>query len=291
METSEIIKKVRRIELRSRRKASNLFLGEYKSSFKGRGMIFSETRLYQYGDDVRNIDWNTTARYNEPYIKVFQEERELTMILAVDVSGSQNFGTRKQFKSETVIEICATLALSAITFNDKVGLILFTDEVELFIPPRKGKKHVLRIIRELVNFEPKGKSNNLSNTLKFLIDTFKRKSNVFLFSDYLDESNYLKNLKIAAKKHDITGIRIFDEKETFFPDVGLITLVDNETGERKTINSSSALVRKDFRDYYARITYETELIFKQAGAGYKSIRADDDYVKHLLNYFKRHAVK
>jgi uncharacterized protein (DUF58 family) len=266
-------------------------MGEYHSSFKGRGMIFSEIRPYQYGDDVRNIDWNKTAHFNEPFVKVFEEERELTMILMVDVSASGNFGTRKQFKSDTVAEICATLAISAITYNDKVGLILFSEEIELFIPPKKGKKHVLRIIRELVNFEPKNRKNNISNALRFLMDTFKRKSNVFILSDFIDDSNYLKNLKIAAKKHDLTGIRVFDEKETEFPNVGLIQLADNETGERKLINTSSAQIRKSYKDYFDRMVYEFNKNFNLAGAGNFSIQTDEDYIKPLLNYFKKHSVK
>ena len=291
MDTKEIIKKVKRIELKSRRKANNFFMGEYQSSFKGRGMIFSEIRPYQYGDDVRNIDWNKTAHFNEPYVKVFEEERELTMVLMVDVSGSLTFGTRKQFKADTIAEICATLAFSAITYNDKVGLILFSEEIELFIPPKKGKKHVLRIIRELVNFEPKNTYNNLSEALRFLMDTFKRKANVFVLSDFMDESDYLKNLKIAAKKHDVVGIRVFDEKETEFPDLGLVTMVDNQTGEKKKINTSSDLVRKQYRSYYERLAYEYTQLFNLAGAGNISIRADEDYIKPLLNYFKKHSVK
>ena len=291
MDIKEIIKRVKRIELKSRRKANNLFMGEYHSAFKGRGMIFSEIRPYQYGDDIRNIDWNTTAHYNEPYVKVFEEEREMTMILMVDVSASSEFGTRKQFKSETIAEICATLAFSAITYNDKVGLILFSEDVELFIPPKKGKRHVLRIIRELVNYQPKYKKNNMAKALRFLIDAFKRKANVFILSDFIDESNYFKNLKIAAGKHDITGIRIFDEKEAEFPNVGLISLSDNETGEQRYVNTSSPIVRKQYKDYYDRMKYEFNQSFKQAGAGNLSIRTDEDYVKPLLNYFKSHSLK
>jgi len=291
LDIQEIIKKVRRIELKSRRKANNLFMGEYQSSFKGRGMIFSEIRPYQYGDDIRNIDWNTTAHYNEPYIKVFEEERELTMLLMVDISQSNEFGTRKQFKSETIAEICATLALSAVTYNDKVGLILFSNEIELLIPPKKGKRHVLRIIRELILFEPKNKGNNLAEALRFLTNTFKRKANVFIFSDFIDDSPYPESLKIAAGKHDITGVRIYDEKETEFPDVGLIALVDNETGERKYVNTSSPIVRKQYKDYFTNKNQKFEQSFRQSRAGNLSIRTDEDYVKPLLNYFKKHAVR
>ena len=291
MDTKEIIKKVKRIELKSRRKTSNLFMGEYQSSFKGRGMIFSEIRPYQYGDDVRNIDWNKTAHFNEPYVKVFEEERELTMILMVDVSASEEFGTKKQFKSDTIAEICATLAFSAITYNDKVGLILFSEEIELFIPPKKGKKHVLRIIRELVNYAPKNKKNNLSHALRFLMDSFKRKTNIFILSDFIDESNYLKNLKIAAKKHDVTGIRIYDEKESVLPDVGMVTFCDNETGGQKLINTSSVLVRRQYERYYKNAVAQYNKNFNLSGAGNLSIRTDEDYIKPLLNYFKKHSVK
>ncbi len=291
MDTKEIIKKVKRIELKSRRKANNLFMGEYHSSFKGRGMIFSEIRPYQYGDDVRNIDWNKTAHFNEPYVKIFEEERELTMILMVDISASENFGTRKQLKSETVAEICATLAFSAITYNDKVGLILFSEEVELFIPPKKGKKHVLRIIRELVNFEPKNKATNFEKALEFLMNSFKRKANVFVLSDFMESGNYERNLKIAAKKHDITGIRIYDEKETFFPNIGLVTIQDNETGEKRLINTSSATVRKNYEEFYALAKLNFEKNFNLSGAGNLNIRTDEDYIKPLLNYFKKHSLK
>ncbi|HUH35059.1 MAG TPA: DUF58 domain-containing protein [Moheibacter sp.] len=291
LDIKEIIQKVKKIELKSRRKANNLFMGEYQSSFKGRGMIFSEIRPYQYGDDVRNIDWNTTAKFNEPYVKVFEEEREMTMLLMVDVSASSAFGTRKQFKADTIAEICASLAFSAITYNDQVGLILYSESIELFIPPKKGKTHVLRIIRELITFVPQNKGNNFENALKFLLNTFKRKANVFVFSDFIDESPYQKNLKIAAKKHDLTGVRIYDEKEMEFPNVGLIHLIDNETGEKKYINTSSPVVRKQYRDYYLRLAYEFEKSFSAAAAGSLTIRSDEDYTKPLLNYFKKHALK
>lgn len=277
--------------MKSRRKADTLFMGEYQSSFKGRGMIFSEIRPYQYGDDVRNIDWNTTAKLNEPYVKVFEEEREMILLLMVDVSASTAFGTKKQFKSETIAEICASLAFSAITYNDQVGLLLYSEEIELFIPPKKGKMHVLRIIRELITFEPQKKGSNLEAALKYLLTAFKRKANVFVFSDFIDESHYQKNLKIAAKKHDITGVRIYDEKETEFPNVGLIHLVDNETGKKQYVNTQSPIVRKQYRDYYLRLTYEFEKSFGEASAGHLTIRSDQDYVQPLLNYFKKHALK
>ena len=212
MDTKEILKKVRKIEVKTRRLSDHIFGGEYHSTFKGRGMTFSEVRSYQFGDDVRAIDWNVTARYNEPYIKVFEEERELTMMLMVDVSGSEYFGTTDQFKKDTVTEISATLAFSAIQNNDKVGLILFSDQIELFIPPKKGKSHVLRIIRELIEFKPKSKKTNIAEAFKFLSNVMKKKAIVFILSDFMD-SGYEKTLRITAKKHDLTGIRVYDPVE------------------------------------------------------------------------------
>ncbi|MDG2151875.1 MAG: DUF58 domain-containing protein, partial [Polaribacter sp.] len=220
METKEILKKVRKIEIKTKRLSNDIFGGEYHSSFKGRGMTFSEVRQYQFGDDVRAIDWNVTARYNEPYIKVFEEERELTMLLMVDVSGSELFGTSTQFKKETVTEIAATLAFSATQNNDKVGLVLFSDDVELFIPPKKGKSHVLRIIRELIEYKPKSKKTNISVDLRFLSSVLKERAIVFLLSDFMDD-NYEKTLKIAGSKHDLTGIRVYDKHDEEIPNLGM----------------------------------------------------------------------
>lgn len=288
MDAKEIIKRVKRIELKSKRKASNLFMGEYQSSFKGRGMIFSEIRPYQYGDDVRNIDWNKTARYNEPYVKVFEEERELTMFLLVDVSNSGNFGTRKQIKMETIAELSATLAFSAITYNDKVGLILYSDQVEKFIPPKKGKQHVLRLVREIVSYEPKSKKTDLSVTLETFMNLVRRKSNVFILSDFIDSSDYEKTLRIVAKKHDVTGIRVYDEKEQYFPDIGLVHVQDNETGEIRLIDTSSKKLRQQYAQYYYDLDRRYQSIFKKNHSGAISIRTDEDYIRPLLNYFKSH---
>ncbi|MFV0145985.1 DUF58 domain-containing protein [Empedobacter falsenii] len=288
MDAKEIIKRVKRIELKSKRKASNLFMGEYQSSFKGRGMIFSEIRPYQYGDDVRNIDWNKTARYNEPYVKVFEEERELTMFLLVDVSNSGNFGTRKQIKMETIAELSATLAFSAITYNDKVGLILYSDQVEKFIPPKKGKQHVLRLVREIVSYEPKSKKTDLSVTLETFMNLVRRKSNVFILSDFIDSSDYEKALRIVAKKHDVTGIRVYDEKEQCFPDIGLVHVQDNETGEIRLIDTSSKKLRQQYAQYYYDLDRRYQSIFKKNHSGAISIRTDEDYIRPLLNYFKSH---
>ncbi len=288
MDAKEIIKRVKRIELKSKRKASNLFMGEYQSSFKGRGMIFSEIRPYQYGDDVRNIDWNKTARYSEPYVKVFEEERELTMFLLVDVSNSENFGTRKQIKMETIAELSATLAFSATTYNDKVGLILYSDQIEKFIPPKKGKQHVLRMVREIVSYEPKSKKTDLAATLETFMNLARRKSNVFILSDFIDSSDYEKALRIVAKKHDVTAIRVYDEKEQSFPDVGLVHVQDNETGEIRLIDTSSKKLRQQYAQYYRDLDQRYQSIFKKNNSGALSIRTDEDYIRPLLNYFKSH---
>ncbi|WP_282629549.1 DUF58 domain-containing protein [Empedobacter sedimenti] len=288
MDAKEIIKRVKRIELKSKRKASNLFMGEYQSSFKGRGMIFSEIRPYQYGDDVRNIDWNKTARYSEPYVKVFEEERELTMYLLVDVSNSENFGTRKQIKMETIAELSATLAFSATTYNDKVGLILYSDQIEKFIPPKKGKQHVLRMVREIVSYEPKSKKTDLAATLETFMNLARRKSNVFILSDFIDSSDYEKALRIVAKKHDVTAIRVYDEKEQSFPDIGLVHVQDNETGEIRLIDTSSKKLRQQYAQYYRDLDQRYQSIFKKNNSGALSIRTDEDYIRPLLNYFKSH---
>ena len=230
MDTKELLKKVRKIEIKTRRLSDHVFGGEYHSTFKGRGMTFSEVRQYHYGDDVRNIDWNVTARYNDPHVKVFEEERELTMMLIVDVSGSKEFGTQKQLKNEFVTEIAATLAFSATQNNDKIGLVLFSDKVELYIPPKKGRSHVLRIIRELLEFRPENKETNITEALRFIASIMKKKAIVFLISDFMD-SDYIQNLKIVARKHDITGVRIYDKNEVQIPSLGVVQMVDQEGRE------------------------------------------------------------
>lgn len=289
METKELLKRVRRIELKTKRFTNNLFMGEYNSSFKGRGMVFSEVRPYQFGDDVRNIDWNKTAHFNEPYVKVFEEERELSLILMVDISASQSFGTRKQLKKETVAEICATLAFSALGNNDKVGLILFSDEVEYYLPPSKGKFHVLKIIRALVEYESKSPKTSITKGIDYLLRTQKRKSIVFLLSDFNDK-NYEKAINIAAKKHDLVGVRIFDEKEETLPDIGFVNIVDKETGEQRFVNTSSKWVRKRYAEYFRQIRDTFYSVFKNSGAGTIEILTDGDYIKALLNYFKRYKI-
>jgi uncharacterized protein (DUF58 family) len=285
VETKDLLKKVRKIEIKTRRLTNNIFGGEYHSAFKGRGMTFSEVRNYQFGDDIRTIDWNVTARYNEPFVKVFEEERELTLMLLVDVSGSEFFGTDNVLKKNIVTEISATLAFSALQNNDKVGLILFSDEVELYIPPSKGKTHVLRIIRELIEFKPKSKKTDISEALQFLIGVIKKKSIAFILSDFISE-NYEKTLKICAKKHDLTGIRIFDKMEESIPNMGIISMFDQETEEVKMIDTSSHSLRKKYELFNKINSKRFNQVFSKHGAGTLNCRTDESYVKKLLSYFK-----
>ncbi|WP_375325768.1 DUF58 domain-containing protein [Flagellimonas sp. GZD32] len=286
MDTKELLKKVRKIEIKTRRLSDHIFGGEYHSTFKGRGMTFSEVRQYQFGDDVRSIDWNVTARYNEPYVKVFEEERELTMMLMVDVSGSELFGTSNQFKKEVVTEISATLAFSALQNNDKVGVILFSDEVELFIPPKKGKSHVLRIIRELLEFQPKSSKTNIAEALKFLTNVMKKKAIVFVLSDFIAD-DYNNTLRIVGNKHDVTGIRIYDEREESIPNLGMVQMQDAETGELQLVNTQSKQVRLAYAKYYTeKVSYFVDS-FTKSGCGVINCRADESYVRKLLGYFKR----
>lgn len=285
MDTKEILKKVRKIEIKTKRLSNDIFGGEYHSSFKGRGMTFSEVRQYQFGDDVRAIDWNVTARYNEPYIKVFEEERELTMLLMVDVSGSESFGTSTQFKKDTVTEIAATLAFSATQNNDKVGLILFSDDIELFIPPKKGKSHVLRIIRELIEFKPKSKKTNISVALKFLSSVMKKRAIVFMLSDFMDD-DYEKSAKIAGSKHDLTGIRVYDKHDEEIPNLGMVPMLDSETGVVHYVNTSSKTVRRNYKANALKLTDYYMSTFSRSGAGTINTRVDESYVKKLLGYFK-----
>lgn len=286
METKDLLKKVRKIEIKTRRLSDHIFSGEYHTSFKGRGMTFSEVRQYQYGDDIRAIDWNVTARYNEPYIKVFEEERELTMMLMVDISGSESFGTRNQLKSEIVTEIAATMAFSATQNNDKIGLVLFSDQIELYIPPKKGKSHVLRIIRELIEFEPKSRKTDLDQALKFLSATQKKKAIVFIISDFMVEEPYEKTLKIAGKKHDITGVRVYDIREEQMPNIGMVEMEDAESGEIIVVNTGSKATRSGYeKNYREKVDYFRD-IFAKCGSGTVNTRVDESYVTKLLGYFK-----
>jgi len=285
MDTKEILKKVRKIEIKTRRLSDHIFSGEYHTSFKGRGMTFSEVRQYQYGDDVRAIDWNVTARYNEPFVKVFEEERELTMMLMVDISGSESFGTKNQLKRDMITEIAATLAFSATQNNDKIGLLLFSDQIELFIPPKKGKSHVLRIIRELIEFESKSKKTDLSQALKYLSSVLKKKAIVFLISDFMVK-DYEHTLKIASKRHDVTGIRVFDQREESIPNIVVVNMLDAETGETLLVDTTSYKVRMDYEKYYRENVNYFKDIFSKCGAGTISSRVDESYVTKLLGYFK-----
>ncbi|MBW2937372.1 DUF58 domain-containing protein [Aureisphaera sp. CAU 1614] len=286
MDTKELLKKVRKIEIKTRRLSDHVFGGEYHSTFKGRGMTFSEVRQYQFGDDVRSIDWNVTARYNEPYVKVFEEERELTMMLMADISGSEFFGTKNQFKNEIVTEIAATLAFSAMQNNDKIGLILFSDQIELFIPPKKGKSHVLRIIRELLEFQPKSNKTDLAQALKYLTNVMKKKAIVFVLSDFITDG-YADTLKIVSGKHDVTGIRVYDEKEEQIPNLGMVQMLDEETGESLLVNTASKGVRIKYHAYYRERVDAYVDAFRKSGAGIIDCRVDESYVKKLLGYFKR----
>ncbi|WP_308993647.1 DUF58 domain-containing protein [Mariniflexile litorale] len=286
MDTKELLKKVRKIEIKTRRLSDHIFGGEYHSTFKGRGMTFSEVRQYQFGDDVRNIDWNVTARYSEPYVKVFEEERELTMMLMVDVSGSEMFGTEAQFKNEIITEIAATLAFSATQNNDKIGLILFSDKVELYIPPKKGRSHVLRIIRELIEFEPESKQTNLAEALKFMQNVMKKKAIVFVLSDFIAD-DYRQTMKIVSGKHDVTGIRVYDKREEEIPNLGVVQMLDEETGEYMLVDTSSKKVRLNYGKFYQEKVEYYKDSFTKSGAGNIDCRVDESYVKKMLGYFKR----
>ncbi len=288
MDTKELLKKVRKIEIKSRRLSDNLFGGEYLSTFKGRGMTFSEVRKYEFGDDIRSIDWNVTARYNSPFIKIFEEERELTVMLLVDVSGSEVFATKNKLKKEIITEIAATLAFSALKNNDKVGAILFSDKVELFVPPNKGKSHILRIIRELIEFTPNSTKTNIDSSLRFLLNVIQKKAIVFLLSDFIDQ-NYDKSLKLASKKFDLTGIRIYDIKETEIPKIGIVPIIDAESGQLEWVDTNSKKVRENYKTNYEKNIKQFHSLFKKNGAGIIDCRVDESYVKKLLGYFKLRA--
>ena len=286
METKDLLKKVRKIEIKTRRLSNNIFGGEYHSAFKGRGMTFSEVRNYQFGDDVRAIDWNVTARYNEPFVKVFEEERELTLMLIVDISGSEFFGSDNALKKNIITEISATLAFSALQNNDKVGLILFTDQIELYIPPKKGKTHVLRIIRELIEFKPESKKTDIGIALQFLISVIKKKSIAFILSDFISP-DFEKTLRVTAKKHDVTGIRIYDKLEEAIPNLGLVSMFDQETEEIRLVDTSSLELRNKYRKLNSLNFKKINELFTKNGAGTLVCRTDESYVKKLLSYFKK----
>jgi uncharacterized protein (DUF58 family) len=286
METAELLKKVRKIEIKTRGLSSHIFSGEYHSAFKGRGMAFSEVREYTPGDDIRSIDWNVTARFNTPFVKVFEEERELSVVLVVDVSASGLFGTRTQFKQELITELCAVIAFSASQNNDKIGVIFFSDKIEKFIPPKKGKTHVLRIIRELIEFKPENKKTDMEIALKYLSNVIKKRSIVFLISDFFADPNYKDALKIANKKHDVVALRIVDKTETELPDVGLIKLKDNETGKNIWVDTSNKAFRKQFAINHLKFEDDLKETFTRSGIDAARIYTHESYVKPLMNLFK-----
>lgn len=285
METSEILKKVRKIEIKTRGLSNQIFSGEYHSAFKGRGMAFSEVREYQYGDDIRNIDWNVTARFNHPYIKVFDEERELTVTLLVDVSGSNEFGTRKWLKEELMTEIAAVLAFSAIHNNDKVGIIFFSDRVEKFIPPKKGLTHILRIIRELIDFKPVSQKTNISEALKFLTNAMKKRCTAFLISDFMD-SGFEDALRIAGRKHDLAALHIIDERDLRIPNMGLVQLFNKETNDTIWADTGSARMRSAYAQNAQKNLSRLDQIFLRSGVDVARFYTEKDYVKPLLGLFK-----
>jgi uncharacterized protein (DUF58 family) len=287
LETSELLKKVRQIEIKTRGLSRNIFAGQYHSAFKGRGMAFSEVREYQYGDDIRDIDWNVTARYNKPFVKVFEEERELTVMLLVDVSASQDFGTRQSVKRDVVTEIAATLAFSAIQNNDKIGVIFFSDKIEKFIPPKKGKKHILYIIRELINFEAESPKTDVGMALKYLTNVIKKRCTTFMISDFIDIRDYNNDLTIANRKHDIVALQVYDNLETQLPDVGLMKVVDSETGAEKWVDTSSRKVREVYRDWWKKQQESMQTSFNRSKVDSVSVRTDEDYVKALMALFKK----
>ena len=285
METSDLIKKVRKIEIKTRGLSHNIFAGEYHSAFKGRGMSFSEVREYQYGDDVRDIDWNVTARFNKPYIKVFEEERELTVMLVIDLSESLDFGTVKQTKRDMVTEIAATIAFAAIQNNDKIGVIFFTDKVEKFIPPQKGRKHILYIIRELLNFEPESSRTDITVPLQFLTNALKKRCTAFVISDFIDESDYKNAMTIANRKHDVVAIQVYDRRLAELPKVVLIKMRDAESGEEMFVDTSSSKVQAAQREWWRTQREKLEETLKKSGVDSVSIRTDQDYVKALMHLF------
>ncbi len=289
MDANELIKKVRQIEIKSRGLSQNIFAGQYHSAFKGRGMAFSEVREYQYGDDIRDIDWNVTARHGKTYVKVFEEERELTSMLMIDVSGSQTFGTSWQLKREYVTEIAATLAFSTIQNNDKIGVIFFSDKIEKFIPPQKGKKHILFIIRELINFQASSHKTDLQGALKYLTQVMKKRCTTFIISDFVDETAYKDALTIANRKHDIIALQVYDKMEAELPNVGLMKVADAETGEERWIDTSQKRIRQQYSSWWKNRQTAMEETFNRSRVDSVSVRTDEDYVKALLNLFRRRA--
>ena len=287
METSEIIKKVRKIEIKTRGLSSNIFAGQYHSAFKGRGMAFSEVREYQFGDDVRDIDWNVTARFHRPYVKVVEEERELTVMLLIDVSGSLDFGTQKQMKRDMVTEIAATIAFSAIQNNDKIGVVFFSDKIEKYIPPKKGRKHILYIIREMLDFQPESKKTDVKQAVEFLSSVQKRRTTAFILSDFYVRNDFQKSLQIANRKHDVVAIQVYDQRAKELPDVGLMKVVDAETGYEQYVDTSSKRLRDSYRKYWMNRQSHLQETFNKSNVDNVSIATNEDFVKALLMLFKQ----
>ncbi|HEX2920574.1 MAG TPA: DUF58 domain-containing protein [Bacteroidales bacterium] len=286
MDAAELIKKVRRIEIKTKGLSRHIFAGEYHSAFKGRGISFSEVREYQYGDDIRSIDWNVTARFNHPYVKVFEEERELTVMLLIDVSGSGNFGTTTGYKRDTMTEVAAVLAFSAIFNNDKTGVIFFSDKVEKFIPPQKGRTHILRIIRELLDFKPVSNKTSLNEPLRFLTNAIRKRCTTFILSDFM-VPDFEEALKIASNKHDIVALKIFDPVERSIPDIGFVKISDAETGEERWIDTSARSVREEYRSWWETHVSSIRNTFRKCGVDSAELRTDLDYVKPLINLFEK----
>ena len=286
METKEIFKKVRKIEIKTRGLSNQIFSGHYHSSFKGKGMAFSEVREYQYGDDIRNIDWNVTARFNHPFVKIFEEEREMTVMLLIDVSGSNEYGTRLQLKEELMTEIAAVLAFSAIQNNDKVGVIFFSDKIEKFIPPKKGTSHILRIIRELIDFRPESQKTNVAEGLRYLTNAIKKRCTAFLISDFMD-TGFDNALRIAGRKHDLVALRVYDKREEELPNIGLTRVYSKETGLRKWVDTSSRTVRENYRAWWNEHEAYLNKLFLKSGVDAAHFSTEQDYVKPLVNLFKR----
>lgn len=291
MDTRELLKKVRKIEIKTRGLSQNIFAGVYHTAFKGRGVMFSEVREYQPGDDVRDIDWNVTARQNHPFVKVYEEDRELTMMLLIDVSGSEKFGTTTGTKRDIMAEIAATLAFSSIANNDKVGVIFFSDRIEKFIPPKKGKSHILLIIREILDLKPEGKGTDINAAIQFLNQALKKRCTAFLLSDFIDNSDYYTSMSVANRKHEIAALQVFDEKDTKLPDVGLVRMKDLESGKEMWVDTSSSYVRKEYEKAWYALKQRVASITSRCGVDFISIRTDRDYVKALLEMFRRRSVR
>lgn len=292
METTDLFKKVRQIEIKTRGLSRNIFAGKYHSAFKGRGMAFSEVREYQFGDDIRNIDWNVTARYSHPYVKIFEEERELTVMLLIDVSGSREFGTSEKFKKNIITEISAILAFSAIQNNDKIGVVFFSNYVEKFIPPKKGKSHILRIIRELIDFRPKDRGTDITGAVRYFTNVIKKRCTAFVISDFMDNNDEMSlALSIANNKHDVVALRIYDEREKELPAIGMLKLKDAETGQYVWVDSGSSKIRKIYSDWWLKHSAQLDTMFKKCRIDYAEINTSEDYVKSLMALFKKRALK